>query len=155
MSNPVPTHNKTLSSFPSTISLTQADKTPSQRCSSLRLFLDTMLIILGFSTIVTIFAAIFFLNGLNLLNTTTIILSSVLMLIGIIFISVGVLFFVNNIEDGLSGILRKRLKDKESEIAELKSQIETYQLNLEFSASESPSNIIEHSEPIETSSEAI
>ncbi|SGA20711.1 hypothetical protein [Chlamydia abortus] len=155
MSNPVPTHNKTLSSFPSTISLTQADKTPSQRCSFLRLFLDTMLIILGFSTIVTIFAAIFFLNGLNLLNTTTIILSSVLMLIGIIFISVGVLFFVNNIEDGLSGILRKHLKDKESEIAELKSQIETYQLNLEFSASESPSNIIEHSEPIETSSEAI
>ncbi|EGK69301.1 putative membrane protein [Chlamydia abortus LLG] len=155
MSNPVPTHNKTLSSFPSTISLTQADKTPSQRCSSLRLFLDTMLIILGFSTIVTIFAAIFFLNGLNLLNTTTIILSSVLMLIGIIFISVGVLFFVNNIEDGLSGILRKHLKDKESEIAELKSQIETYQLNLEFSTSESPSNIIEHSEPIETSSEAI
>lgn len=77
------------------------------------------------------------------------------MLIGIIFISVGVLFFVNNIEDGLSGILRKHLKEKESEIAELKSQIETYQLNLEFSASESPSNIIEHSEPIETSSEAI
>ncbi|AFS28136.1 hypothetical protein B712_0622 [Chlamydia psittaci NJ1] len=114
-----------------------------------------MLIVLGSSTIIAIFAAIFFLNGLNLLNTTTIVLSSVLIVIGIIFISVGVLFFVNNIEDGLSGILRKRLKEKESEITELKSQIQTCQLNLGFSASEPSSNVIEHSEPIETSSEAI
>ncbi|EPJ29172.1 hypothetical protein CPC1998_0309 [Chlamydia psittaci C19/98] len=119
------------------------------------MFLDTMLIVLGSSTIIAIFAAIFFLNGLNLLNTTTIVLSSVLILIGIIFISVGVLFFVNNIEDGLSGILRKRLKERESEITELRNQIQTYQLNLGFSASESSSNVIEHSEPIETSSEAI
>ncbi|AFS24823.1 hypothetical protein [Chlamydia psittaci] len=155
MSNPVSTQNKTLSSFSSTISLTEADKNSSQRCSSLRLFLDTMLIVLGFSTIVAIFTAIFFLNGLSLLNTTTIVLSSVLMLIGIIFISVGLLFFVNNIEEGLSGILRKRLKEREDEITKLQSQIQTYQLNLEFSASELSSNVIEHSEPIETSSEAI
>lgn len=77
------------------------------------------------------------------------------MLIGIIFISVGLLFFVNNIEEGLSGILRKRLKEREDEITKLQSQIQTYQLNLEFSASELSSNVIEHSEPIETSSEAI
>ncbi|QXE27035.1 hypothetical protein [Chlamydia buteonis] len=154
MSNPVPTpQHKTLSSFPSTISLSKTDGNSSIRRSSLRLFLDTMLIVLGFSTVVSIFVAIFFLNGLSLLNTTTIVLTSVLMLIGIIFISVGVLFFVNNVEEGLSGILRKRLKEREAEIAELQNQLQTCQLNQDFSASEPSSDIVGNSKPIETDAE--
>ncbi|SYX09048.1 hypothetical protein C834K_0594 [Chlamydia poikilotherma] len=146
MSNPIPTQHPNISSLHSITSQTEIAMNFSSRRSSLRLFLDTMLIVLGFSTVVSIFVAMFFLNGLSMLNATTIALSASLILMGIVFISVGVLFFVNNIEEGLSGILRKRLKETESEIKELKSQIQTYEINLAFAPSEDP---VETSETIE------
>ncbi|AAP05318.1 membrane protein [Chlamydia caviae] len=146
MSNPIPTQRLNISSFHSITSHTLMEGNFSPRRASLRLFLDTMLIVLGFSTVVSIFVAIFFLNGLSMLNTTTIVLSVSLILMGIIFISIGVLFFVNNIEQGLSGILKKRLSEAESEIKDLRDQLQNYELNLAFAPSE---DRIENSENIE------
>ncbi|BAE81197.1 hypothetical protein [Chlamydia felis Fe/C-56] len=136
MSNPIPTQNQNISPFPLTPLPTEINTNLSQRQTSLRLFLDTMLIVLGFSTVVSIFVAIFFLNGLNMLNATTIALSLSLILIGFVFISIGVLFFVNNIEQGLYGVLRKRLKQAETEVKELKSQLQIYELNQAFAPAE-------------------
>ncbi|MEF9497075.1 hypothetical protein [Chlamydia sp. 04-14] len=147
MSNPIPTQRPNISSLHSITSQTEIDANFSPRRSSLRLFLDTMLIVLGFSTVVSIFVAMFFLNGLSMLNATTIVLSASLILMGIVFISIGVLFFVNNIEQGLSGILRKRLKEREAEIKDLRDQLQTHELNLAFAPSE---DLIEASEIIET-----
>ncbi|WP_375793467.1 hypothetical protein O1W69_05055 [Chlamydia sp. 12-01] len=153
MSNPIPTQHKNLSSFHSTTSSTGVDINLSQHRSSLRLFLDTMLIVLGFSTVVSIFVSIFFLNGLSMLNATTIALSSALILIGIVFISIGILFFVNSIEQGLSGILRKRLKETEAEINELKSQLQTHELNLAFAPSEAFTETFESSSSLKMPSD--
>ncbi|MEF9520060.1 hypothetical protein SBV45_03875 [Chlamydia crocodili] len=158
MSNPIPTQHPNISSFHSITSHTAMEGNFSPRRSSLRLFLDTMLIVLGFSTVVSIFVAMFFLNGLGMLNTTTIVLSASLILMGIVFISIGVLFFVNNIEQGLSGILRKRLKETELEIRDLRDRLQTYELNHAFAPSEDPTGIsenIEPSEPTETTVETI
>ncbi|VVT42834.1 hypothetical protein BOKEGFJH_00350 [Chlamydia avium] len=90
-----------------------------QRRSCYRLFLDTMIVVLGFSTLISMCIAIFFFSGLNMLNLTTIVIVSVLMALGILFISIGTLFLINNIDQGISGILRDRLTEANKKIQEL------------------------------------
>ncbi|WP_348662617.1 hypothetical protein [Chlamydia vaughanii] len=125
------------------LNLTQKEMDFTQRRSSFRLFLDTMIIVLGFSTVISIFIAIFFLSGLNMLNATTISLSAVLVLLGILFISIGVLFLINSVDQGMAGIFRTRLAQAEKKIKELQDQLTTASADLIFLASDDNEEIAE------------
>lgn len=132
MSHPIAQNSST---SPTYLSLTEKEMSFINRRSSYRLFLDTMIVILGFSTLISICVAIFFFSELNMLNITTITLASVLIALGILFIGIGTLFLINNIDQGLSGILRNRLIEANKKIQELTHNLENINQNQDVSHS--------------------
>lgn len=86
-----------------------------------KLFLDVIIIVSGLSTIISVFVAMFLLNGLNMLSITTIALSSVLILIGTMFISVGLLFLVNSLYQGVVlSLQQQRIETNNANLLEKK-----------------------------------
>ncbi|WP_192940625.1 hypothetical protein [Candidatus Chlamydia corallus] len=84
------------------------------RRSTLRILLDIFIIILGLATIISTFMVIFFLNGLDLLSTPSIISSSCLILIGFLFLIMGLYFMITSLDQGLVGLLQKQLSEAEA-----------------------------------------
>ncbi|WP_284442331.1 hypothetical protein [Chlamydia gallinacea] len=123
--NPAPELLSTNSNSSTYLSLTEKEMLFIQRRSTYRLFLDTLVMILGFSTLISICTAIFFLNGLNMLTTPTIALTIVLVILGTLFMSIGTMFLINNIDQGISGILRNRLTEANKKIQELTDKLDS------------------------------
>ncbi|EPP35285.1 hypothetical protein CP10139811_0180 [Chlamydia ibidis] len=90
-----------------------------------KLFLHTITIVLGIATIISIFTVLFFLNGLCMLDTTSIMLSSILIVLGVVFVSLGTVSLVKTVDQGLSGTLKKHLLEKNKEISRLQKLIDS------------------------------
>ncbi|SPN73334.1 hypothetical protein C10C_0152 [Chlamydia serpentis] len=83
------------------------------RRTTLRILLDIFIIILGLGTVISTFVIVFFLNGLNLLSTAAIISSSCLILVGLLFLIMGLYFMISSLDEGLAGLLQKQLCEAE------------------------------------------
>lgn len=60
-----------------------------------------------------------------MLTAPTIALAIALVILGILFISIGTMFLINNIDQGISGILRSRLTEANKKIQELTDKLES------------------------------
>lgn len=94
------------------------------RCEScFRLFTNTAYLVLGLITIISVFIAMFTLNGFGLLFTpATISLSMVLIIIGLVFIAAGAFLLVNTMRQNLITTLKLRLVEAERELQLLKGE---------------------------------
>ncbi|AAF38412.1 hypothetical protein CpB0177 [Chlamydia pneumoniae TW-183] len=129
--SPSPALNPELSLIPPPTLVSSGTQTslaytiPAQgRRSTLRIILDIFIIILGLATIISTFIVIFFLNGLNLLSTPSIISSSCLIIVGLLFLIMGLYFMISSLDQGLVGLLQKELSQAEEREEEYIQEIE-------------------------------
>ncbi|WP_370913647.1 hypothetical protein [Chlamydia pecorum] len=95
-----------------------------ERMTSYRLFIDIMVFTLGLGTIISSFVILFLLSGLSMLNVPIIVVASVLVILGILFIGLGAYFVVSSVNSSLVGILRKQLAAMEKEAQSLQKELE-------------------------------